>query len=78
MLQAAEEDANGVVSWRDVRCSEGDDVKALWTLGWEVTDFMSEDKALALPAAAPTRPPTKVPDLVLPSIATFFTETTSP
>ena len=36
------------------------------------------ESLISLPAAAPTRPPTKVPDLVLPSIATFFTETTSP
>ena len=31
-----------------------------------------------LPAAAPTSPPTIVPDFVSPSIDTFFNETTSP
>ena len=31
-----------------------------------------------LPAAAPTNPPTIVPDFVSPSIDTFFRETTSP
>ena len=33
---------------------------------------------ISLPAAAPTKPPTIVPGVVLPSILTFFRETTSP
>ena len=49
MLQTAYETAEGVVKWRDMRCDDEDDYKALWSRKWLDLDFGKGDDVLLLP-----------------------------
>ena len=54
MLQTALEGADGLVTWRDVKCEDEDDFDALWSRQWQLADSVVEDEELWLPVVKPS------------------------